>query len=172
MSCYHENADLDQNICFDSASIYPIHCSSGTHLHGLNGFLTFRAVIAVDCVFGNFRRDIGRNVFDEAFAGLFSLVEFCATVGTVFQAMCFVSIDDGRWAASAFMTGFGTGFFLAFFAGFFLIGGNGGGGCRWMSAVDVLGFKSESGELQQGKDDDFSSLFVEKVRGFFIETVL
>ena len=41
-----------------------------------------------------------------------------------------------------------------------------------MSAVDVRGFKGEGGELHQRKDNDFSSLIKEKVRGFFIETVL
>ena len=69
------------------------------------------------------------------------------------------------------MTGFGTRFFLAFFTGFFLIGGNGGGGSGGMSAVDVLCFQGEGGELHECKDDDFSSLIVEKVRDFFVETV-
>ena len=114
---------------------------------GFNNLLAFRTVIAMYRMFGNFRRDVCGNVFDDSFSGLFSLVEFRAAIGTIFQAMCFVSVDDGRWSSGAFMTRFGTGFFLAFFTGLFLIGGNGGGGSGGMSAVDVLCFQGEGGEL-------------------------
>ena len=138
---------------------------------GFDNLLTFRAVIAMYRMFGNFRRNVCGNVFDDAFSSLLSLVECRAAVGTVFQAMCFVSIDDGRWASRAWMTGFGSRFFLAFFTGFFLKGGNGGGGSTGMSAVDVLCFKGESGKLQQRKDDDGFALSIERTGGLFIETV-
>ena len=66
------------------------------------------------------------------------------------------------------MTRLGTGFASPLFAGFFLVWGNGGGG---VEVVVVVGFESESGESHQSEDDDFSSLFIEQVCGFFIETV-
>ena len=56
-------------------------------------------------MFGDFRRDVIGNVFDEPCPGLFAFMKFGAAVGTAVRPMFELVCNDGRRASDTFVTG-------------------------------------------------------------------